>query len=103
MGSLTCSIGILALPASVAGDVTSLLACQMLDLSSPSSHSTQCSAFAIHIISEYQLRCRQYSACTGGCAFWRWYFDLPPSCCIFFFLFARSFIHHIFEYGLGVV
>jgi hypothetical protein len=102
-GSLTCSVGILVLPASVAGDITSLLACQMLDSSSPSSHSTQCSAFAIHIISEYRLHCHRYSTCTGCWVFWRWYFNLPPSCCIFFFSSASSFIHHLFEYGLGVV
>lgn len=49
-GSLTCSVGILAFPASVAGDVTSLLASQMLALSSPSSHSTPvfCLCFLYH-------------------------------------------------------
>jgi hypothetical protein len=105
LGFLFCffliwSVGILSVPVSVMGAITSLLASQMLDPSSPSSQSIQCSAFALHIASEYLLCCCQYSLCIRCWLFWQWYFDLPLSCCIFFLSSASSGFHHLLSMGM---
>ena len=102
-GSFICSVGIHDLPASVAGIISSLLASHILDSSIPSSHLDQCSAFALWIILEYQFCCWQYSLCIGWHLFSQWYFDLAPSCHIFFFASMSSMVHHLFTYGLGLV
>jgi hypothetical protein len=95
-GSLICSMGILALPASEAGEVISLLASQILDSSMPSNHCTQCSALVFHISSEYRLHCCRYSSCIGCHSLRRWYFNRPPSCRVFFFLLVSLSVHHLF-------
>ena len=60
--SLLASMGILDLLASDAGVIIILLACQMLDSSSPSNHSTQCSALVLCISLVHWLHCCQYSS-----------------------------------------
>jgi hypothetical protein len=101
VGSLIWRVGILDCPVSDADDVISLLMSHMLDSSTPSIHCAQCSALVLCSSSEYQLRCCRYSSCIGCCPLRRWYFDLPPSCCVFFFSVISSLVHHLFMYGLG--
>ena len=103
IGSLICSVGICDFPASVAGIISSLLASHILASLIPSSHSVQCSAFALQIISEYWFHCCQYSSCIGWHLFSQWYFDFAPICRIFFFASVSSMVHHLFAYGLGLV
>ena len=70
-------------------------------LSSPSSHSIQCSAFACCIFSAYQFHCFRCSLWMGWFGFARWCFALPANCCICFLSSVSSSDHHRFEYRLG--
>ena len=99
--SFVCNVRILALPASVSGEVTRLLACHTLVLSKPSNYLIQCSAFACCIFSVHQLHYWQCSLWMGWSRLAQWYFTLPASLCICFFSSASSDDHHHFEYGLS--